>query len=425
MIFNLGWVFYHYTGIMVVDFPMLALIILGHTSKGKFRYYFPGISTPAIILLVWGVITSLIALEVGWALAELSMILRAYLVFISVANNIKHVDDIKAMLKGFAAGVALEFFMAMWQWRLGPTPLLPFINEQFHEWRATGTFYMPHYLANYLLVLMPILFRFLLYFKPPKKIMTTRYGILFSVSLLTFLITFARGSWIAFAVSMSLVTVWSVINSKYRVRVKWALGLLVLGAGLLVVRYSDTIINQFGKERSDATSIRFDQIRTAKRLIKDNWLVGTGLGNYELISPNYVYDYERADPRSWQFSEMVHNSYLFFTSQLGIPGLLILIWGGYVCFKYGIKVVKSKISFFSNLGIAINTGFVGIAVAFIAGPDIKSAQLLIHIGMNVGLLIGMIAMEKNIKKYFCEASKTSTPEELRTMMKKMDSMFAI
>jgi len=165
-IFNLGWVFYHYTGVMVVDLPIVALIILGHISSGKFRYFFPGISSPAILLIIWGVVTSLIAIEVGWALAELSMILRGYLVFLCVANHLKKMADLQALLKGFVVGIALEFIMSIWQWRLGPTPLLPFINEQFHEWRATGTFYMPHYLGNYLLLMLPIFFRLFLYFKP-------------------------------------------------------------------------------------------------------------------------------------------------------------------------------------------------------------------------------------------------------------------
>jgi len=423
-IFNLGWVFYHYTGVMVVDLPIVALIILGHISSGKFRYFFPGISSPAILLIIWGVVTSLIAIEVGWALAELSMILRGYLVFLCVANHLKKMADLQALLKGFVVGIALEFIMSIWQWRLGPTPLLPFINEQFHEWRATGTFYMPHYLGNYLLLMLPIFFRLFLYFKPPKKSMTIKYGALFMMGLITFLITFARGPWIAFAATVSIASILSLMKSKYRLRIKWALGLLIMGTCVLAIRYSGTIIGQFGEERSDAATIRFDQFRTAKRLIKENMLFGTGLGNYELLSPNYVYDYEKANPRSWQFSEMVHNSYYFLAAQLGIPGIIFFFWGALLVFKKGFKVVKSKIPFFSNLAVGILTGFLGLGIAFTVGPDVKSAQLLIQIGMNVGILIGLFSLEQSIWQKWVMITKSAKPEELQVIKKQMEKSLA-
>ena len=422
MIFNLGWIFYHYTGILVADFPIFALIFLGHTSKGRFRYYFKEISTPAITLILWGLLTSLITIKVGWALAELSMMVRGYLVFVCVANHLKTFEDLKAILKGFAIAIILEFFIAVWQWRIGPTPFGGFFNEQFHDWRATGTFYMPHYLANYLLLLLPIVIRFFLYYKSPKRIMNIQYGVLFSLGLLTFLITFARGPWIGFAISFCLMVLFGLMKSKYKMRAKWALGLFVIGAGVIVVHYSGTIISQFGEQRSDATNIRFDQFRIARRVIKARPIFGTGLGNYELISPAFVTAEEHRDPRSWQFSEMVHNSYLFLTAQMGVPAFILFMWGVFLVFIRGYKVAKSSIPYFSNLVLGILTGFLGLGVAFTVGPDIKSAQLLMHIGMNVGIIIGVAGLEKRIRQQWIQLSRAEDIEGLTKLKKYIKSL---
>jgi len=423
-IFNVGWVFYQYTGIMVVDFPIVALIILGNISREKFRFFFTEISTPAILLIFWGVVTSLIAIEVGWALAELSMILRGYLVFLCVANHLKKIEDLHSLLKGLTVGIILEFLMSIWQWRIGPTPLSPFINELYHDWRSSGTFYVPHYLGNYLLLLMPIFFRLFLYYKAPTKIMNIRYGLLFGISLLTLFLTLARGPWIGFAGSITIVSTLSLIKSKYRLRAKWAIGLLMLGAGAFLIQYSTTIIEQFGGGRSDAATIRYDQFRTARRVIADNLLFGTGLGNYELISPKYVYDYEKADPRSWQFSEMVHNSYYFLAAQLGIPGIILFFWGAILVFRKGFKAIKSKIPFFSNLSIGIITGFLGLGIAFLAGPDVKSFQLLVQIGINVGILIGLNTLERSIREKWMVMNQSATPQELQAFKRQMEKSLA-
>ena len=397
-VFNLGFIFYRFTGIMACDFPVFALIALGTMSKGKFRFSYPGISAPVFCIIIWSLITASLSIKFGWAMAELSMIIRGYLVFICVANHLKTKKDLDYLINGFFVGIAFQFFMAVYQWRIGVTPLMPFINEQFHEWRATGSFYMPHYLANYLLMLLPLVFRLLLYYKPPKKNLTIQYGVLFGFGLVTFLITFARGAWISFAGAVTLMGLFSLVSSKYRLKVKWAMGLMMVAACFFAIKYSPTIIRQFGAERNDAATIRLDQFRTAKRLIKDNLVFGTGLGNYELVSPNYVYDYEKVDPRSWQFSEMVHNSYLFFTAQLGIPGILMFFWGVILVFKKGNKLLKSTIPYFFNLGIGILTALIGLGVAFLAGPDIKSMQLLVHMGIYIGILVGLPEQERMIKR---------------------------
>ncbi|MBN1352372.1 O-antigen ligase family protein [candidate division KSB1 bacterium] len=382
----------------MVDFPVFALIFQGIKSKEKFKFYFRKISAPFFVLVIWIVITAVPAINFGWAMAELSKAVRAYLVFLCVANHVKTQKDVHAIMAGFYVGILFEWLLAMWQWRIGPTPLMPFINEQFHNWRSTGTFYAPHYLANYLIMLVPILLRLFLFYKPQQKSLTKWYGVVLGAGVLTVLITFARGAWVSFAGAMALMFFLSLLKSKYRPKIKWALGLLIIFGAAFLIHYLPTIERQFGEERESATTIRFDQFRIARRMIKANPIFGTGLGNYELVSPNFVFDYEKADPRSWQFSEMVHNSYFFLTAQLGYPGILMFFWGIIMSFIQGFKAAASKSPYNSNIGIGLLTGLLAICIAFLAGPDIISQQLLVQIGFFIGMLVALNEQERLLQK---------------------------
>lgn len=401
-IFNLGWIFYHWNGINLVDFPIIGLLLLGIFSNKKFKYQYPKLTSPIIGIIVWSVISALACLKFGWAMAELSKIVRAYLVFLCIANHVKTPKDLQMVMNGIICSLILESFMAIWQYKITPiTPLAPFINEKFYPWRSNGTFFVPHYLGNYLVLLLPIVVRLALFYKPKDKKNIFTYGFYLGIGLIALVVSSCRGPWVGFAGSITLMMLFSLVKSRYRPKVKWASGLFVLGSCIVFIYFSDNIISRMNKSGKDASSqIRFDQWRIAIRLIKNRPLLGTGLGlgNYQLISPQYVYDYEKIDPRSWQFSEMVHNSYLFFAAQIGIPGLLMFFWSAILAFKLGFKVVKSRIPYFSNLAIGILTGFIGIGIAFFFGPDIHSWQLLAQIGLFGGILVALDQQEKLIRK---------------------------
>jgi len=176
------------------------------------------------------------------------------------------------------------------------------------------------------------------------------------------------------------------------------MGISIISVLIFVGHYLTTIQSQFGVGRKSAVDVRWEQYRVAIRMIRGLPIMGTGLGNYEFVSPNFLTDYERTSPGAGQRVYMVHNSYLYFTAETGLVGGFLLIWGMFALFRTGIKMIRSRSLYFSNIIIGILTGYLAIAVAFLTGPDIHIEQFQVQFGVMVGVLVALRNIEMNYLK---------------------------
>lgn len=152
--------------------------------------------------------------------------------------------------------------------------------------------------------------------------------LIFSASfiLLGILFSYSRGAWLVLACLYlaGIIVVW-------RIKENWisgfGMGLLAYGLMLLLVfvfatwPIAATRLGINGPERLEikSTAERIDSYRLAGEIIKDNWLVGTGIGNYTLaVEERYP------DLKTWDI-QPVHNVYLLIIGELGILGFLFLI----------------------------------------------------------------------------------------------------
>ncbi|NQT27212.1 O-antigen ligase family protein [candidate division KSB1 bacterium] len=397
IVISVGWVFYHYTGFLLVDFPILILLITGLFSKPRLRFAIPKVGKPLILLFLWMSFTSFFAINSGWAFAEISKFFRAYLVFICVVNFARERSHLNALLYGLFFALVFESLVAMWQLRFGYAGLWA-LGENHDPWRASGTFYVPHYLSNFIIFLLPLIIRMLVFQRSSRPIWGYVYTFMAASGAVALLATYTRGPWLAFIISTAIMFLVSMLKNKWRPKVQWATIVVVIIGAIFIIRYSTAITNQFGEDRNTSRDIRFDQFRVAYRVILGNPIMGTGLENYELVSPNYVTPEERLDPRSWQFDEMVHNSYLYFLAQAGVISSLLLLWAIFQFFSAGFQVIKSQSTYISNLGIGILTGFLAIFLTLLSAPDIRSEQLLIQAGVMAGLLFALYIIDQQHRR---------------------------
>lgn len=407
---HIGWIFYHYTGVMIYDAPIITLLLLGIFSGRRFKWYFRGLSLPAILIMVWILISMVNSVNKGWTLAEFSKIVRAYLAFVAVANTIRSKKDVDALLFSIFAGVLFQSLVGIWQWRIGPANLW-FLNENFNRWRATGTFYVPHFLGNYLIMFLPILIRLFIFYRPRKTRHSLYFGIVASLGTLALFVSFARGAWVGFLAAMVFMGLFSFTRSRFRPKVKWAVVVSTIGVFVFVGHYLTTIQSQFGESRKSAVDIRWEQYRVAFRMIQGMPIMGSGLGNYQLVSPNFLTAYERSLPDAQHRTYMVHNSYLYFTAETGIVGGLLLLWGMTALFRTGYQIVQSRSSYFANIAIGILTGHLAIAVTFLSGPDIHLEQFQVQFGITVGLLIALRKVENAYLKRLSQKKRATKLHE--------------
>ena len=60
-------------------------------------------------------------------------------------------------------------------------------------------------------------------------------------------------------------------------------------------------------------------LRKAKEIIKDNWLIGVGIGNY-----TFALRAKYPEIKVWEL-QPVHNTYLLILAELGVVGFLFLL----------------------------------------------------------------------------------------------------
>jgi len=392
--FPVGYIFYQYTGILLVDLPVFAAIGFAFANGQRVKFYFKEITPSFLLMALWMVVTSAKAMEPGWGIAEISKWVRGYLIFVCLANFIKNEKDLRAVLFAVLAGFAFEVLIGLYQWRRGSVGLW-FLGERLWRpewWRAYGTFYVPSYFSNFLIMVLPFILRLLIFYKPAKRSETSYYGFLMATGMAVLYATYSRGPWISFLAVVVLMLLFTFFKSKLRPKVKWPIAAGLVFVLLFTWKYLPRIIEQFGEQRQMSAMSRVYLGQVALRLIEDNIIFGVGPGNYELKSPEYVIPIKEYPTE--HLSEMVHNSYLLIGSENGVPGLVIFVLIlGQMSWIF-LRMFRSNHKLHLNLAVGGLMAIWGLCISFFASPDIHNEQMLNQMYLNAGLVFACSLMER-------------------------------
>lgn len=188
--------------------------------------------------------------------------------------------------------------------------------------RAYGSFSHPNILGGYLFLAFILVLGGYLYFAKNKKeriFLLTLLIIIFT----GLIVSFSRSSWLTFVLINLFLLFYFLIKKEfnYLKKVSIVYIFLLLFFSFFFSLNKDLFLTRVKMEnRLEQQSIleRTVLINESKDVIKENWLLGVGLGNYTLFS--YQNDLEQRP--IWQH-QPVHNIYLLIWSELGIFGFLI------------------------------------------------------------------------------------------------------
>lgn len=209
--------------------------------------------------------------------------------------------------------------------------------ESHFDRRAFATLGNPDYFAGYLAALFPM--AFLMTLRAKGRTSWLWYRLAMMVILVALLFTKVLGAILALAVALLVMLViflsrWG--RERFRGEFRFILavyGFLLIGAGAYFAWHGGMVAFQ-AKERSYQQ--RWDTYRVALEIAKDHPWTGIGLGQLGVQYPRYqakpfVND---ADPsrHPYTYTEHVHNEFLQFWVEGGIPGLaffaaLLLVYG--------------------------------------------------------------------------------------------------
>lgn len=200
------------------------------------------------------------------------------------------------------------------------------VNVSGHTYlRATSLFPDPHMFSFFLGLLLPLSAGLAMRLKKPL------YFLIFAVLLAADILTFSRGGYLGlFAGAFFMLFIfWRDLDRKYKIAL--ILGaVIIMGTLLLRSPVSERFMSSFDlKEGSN--SGRLEMWKEAGKIILENPLLGTGIGNYPLwIKPSANY----REPI------YVHNTYLDIAVETGVFNALI--WMGILAASIFIFLKKSK-----------------------------------------------------------------------------------
>ncbi|MEA2065037.1 MAG: O-antigen ligase family protein [Patescibacteria group bacterium] len=204
------------------------------------------------------------------------------------------------------------------------------VQTPLRRWlRAYGSFQHPNILGGYLAISLVLTTG--LYLKIQNKIQQNYKILLIRLSLLlvyclqfsALLVSFSRSAWIAIAFSLSSIFLLAIIK-KQKEEILNLIKIFIISAGIIGIFF--TVFQEpflarvkiRGRLETKSVEERINYTTEAKNLIKENWLVGAGIGNYTLAS---YYKTGKKYP-AWHF-QPVHNVYLLVLAELGIIGFLL------------------------------------------------------------------------------------------------------
>ena len=397
-VFTSGWIFYHLTGLMLADLPILALLVYGLFSSRRLKFFFMPIALPMLGMIVLGTLSATWAKEPGWALAEVSKYVRMYLLVVCLVNNIQSVRDLRLVLTCMMSSLLVEALVGIYQWQFGAVGLW-FLGERPSarmDWRCMGTFYVPSFYASYLAMWLCVAFRMFVYYRPPKILSTLLYGAAGVLGFVALYTTYSRSQWLSLLAAMGIIVLFSLFRSRYKIKSGWVVPLLLLFFVVFTFRYHTQILNQFGSARQVSYESRFPQYKIAERIILKRPLQGVGIGNYELDVQDYMTEEELSSILMFVYIGMVHNSYLLLTAELGFPGgLMLLLWFATILIVI-VQILRSRLNhpLIINLTLGILGGIIAIMIILMYSPDIHEYSLLYQISLFCGILLA----ERNILK---------------------------
>jgi O-antigen ligase len=384
---------------------ILLLFSLWLFNKGFDRYFKiikSSLFLPMTLFLLWASFSSFWAINSHLSLMQLQQWFFALLVFILVLNAITTKDIFKILSFIFFASVIVSI--------VGILQYL-FDFDLIRQAVKPASFFGNKNMAIHFIVLtLPLGLGLLLHTKDKTKKILLSFGLSFVISYLMFSRT--RSGWLAFVVQILFVLLFLVFIRKQKI-IKFKffpMVVFILMIGFITfnlkINFQNTAIS-IAKEMSlsNTGNSRINSWLNTLEMIKDNPLLGVGLGNWNI----HYSKYHDAIVKGRLFNEKsqlnnVHNDYLTIFSELGLIGFSLLLWLFYlIVFKLW-QLLKTQRSphpqQFLILGMA--TSLVGFLVnanfTFPLSMYLPVVIIMVYFAMIERLFLDIDVMNKKQKE---------------------------
>lgn len=218
-------------------------------------------------------------------------------------------------------------------------------------------------------------------------------GISACLAITALILTYARGSWIAFGVSMLAFTALALRATPKASRGRFVVRISVaaLLAALLCLPFTEQIYTRLTEDDRGAAYSRVPLMEVAQAMIAGNPWLGVGLGNYEAEMRRYDQTPERiTDTFDWP----VHNIFLYMTAEAGIPATLCFLALIAIALRRGFGALGSRDPLLQALAAGMIAGMIAYLMTGLKEPGSFGAPQLRPCYLFLGLLLALDRAQK-------------------------------
>jgi O-antigen ligase len=260
-------------------------------------------------------------------------------------------------------------------------------NYMDDTYRATSFFWNPNPLGGYTNLIIPVSFGMLMTSVCLWERITL--GIFAVLSIIIWILTFSRSAW--FSLILTVILIFSLI----KVKKKRVVLVLVVFFAISAILFLSSYTNIRGKfmETTTLNAVKASLEPRALcypiglNMVKDDLILGIGIGNYPLLIKKYTKVYELT--HYWQVYELtrhhLHNLYLQVFVETGFMGLSAFVFWLVCIVKYLVSSLKA-LEMTRNYSLFV--GLVGGVIVYLFNN--LADVLTVHgIHLQWGIILGL------------------------------------
>jgi len=376
---------------------------LGQRTKADLKEPFVSGVRPAMVLYVAiSLLSILVARDKLIALFSANLLFQAFLVMVYIAFNMRTRKDIEFLLLVLAFSACLQALIMLFLVATKSSFKIGTIYARVdytYGMRVAGTIGSPNNTSHYFTSLLAPLLGLML--SRAKRWYKPLIAIVFVLGIVALVVTFSRGGWLGFAISMMVL-----------IFIGWRMGLLpiqvIIFVGFVFVlvffSFQDLLMARLiGNDSISQNAVegRIPLLALAVEMIRDHPFRGVGLNNFWIVWDPYLdTDY------SGIWLHIVHNKFLLVWAETGIAGIVAFFaFLGTSLFQCW-RIIKSGDEVFAPIAL----GFMGAMFGRMAHMnfDIFNSRADVEImWVSVGIIAAMFAIirreelakKKNLEYY--------------------------
>lgn len=382
-----------FSGVMSADLVMIQDLLLGCAyalwiyrsnlfSNEKLK--FGAVAGPLFFMLFWSCLSMWSAIALKATGIGLYFIIKSFLLYFYLLNNIKTKDDLFFVVKMFVMSLLFQGVLGTMQGVFRRTFGLSLLGELQMSMvkldaRVRGTMAYPNRYGAVLILMLPVAISMAVFIKRSKYRWFFMAASAFGVVGLFF--SLSRSSWAGFLLGMMVMTVLLMRRGMLKPKFVAAIASVLIGAAIISALNWEMIEQRF--ERGADGRHRSTMLALAFPIIRDNLIVGVGLNNYQWHS--------YADFHFWH---PVHNEFLRLAAETGIPGGLMFVVLLFVFLREAYRNILIKDKMINAIAIGAFCGVIAFIVAINIGPEYQHYRIKLAFWALAGMTFALRGVKR-------------------------------